>query len=179
MTVTEWCSGGNSQCSSGQTYSIKIVGFKNPSTSVFPSNSIKVEITTSANKMVDSVTTNFFATPQVDYGPLASASISKTPDIVGQSTTYTVNFETGTSGDLSTDKGFLFIQFPSGFTYASTSSPTLTCQVKLASSSSYTTLNDCSSTTTTDSIGISVLTVRANLKCGTLITCASSTSYSF
>jgi hypothetical protein len=83
--VTEWCSvnNGNSACPSGTTYGVKIVGFKNPSTSVMPTNSIKIEITTSTGKVVDSVLTDFFATPNVDYGPLEGCLFTKTPNIVG------------------------------------------------------------------------------------------------
>lgn len=61
--LTEWCSGGTTSCAAGATYSIKIVGFKNPPTSVLPTNSIKLEIKTNTNAMIDSELANFFATP--------------------------------------------------------------------------------------------------------------------
>lgn len=63
------------------------------------------------------MTTDVFATPYVDYGPLSSVSLSKTPDIVDTVTTFTLKFTTGTNGALPNGAGYIYIQFPAGFTY--------------------------------------------------------------
>jgi len=65
FTVVEWCSNnnGNAACPAGSSLQVQIKGFKNPANARFATNSIKIEITTSAGAIIDAITTSFFTTP--------------------------------------------------------------------------------------------------------------------
>lgn len=65
FTVKEWCSNDNGgiSCPTTFTSKIDITGLKNPANAYFPSNSIKIEIYTSAGDKIDSVSTNFYTIP--------------------------------------------------------------------------------------------------------------------
>lgn len=65
FTLREWCSNNNvnAACPSTYSHSLQVTGFNNPANARFPTNSIRIEITTSAGAIIDSITTSFFSTP--------------------------------------------------------------------------------------------------------------------
>jgi hypothetical protein len=96
--VQEWCSslnGGTSCPALTYTSTIEITkGLKNPPNAMFPSNSIKIEIYTSANDKIDAVTSNLLTIPSCNYGSLQSVSILRSSNVVGQITNLKFTFQT-------------------------------------------------------------------------------------
>lgn len=65
FTLGEWCSddNGGTSCPTTFTSSVELTGFKNPPNARFPTNSIKIEIYTSAGDKIDAVSSNFYTIP--------------------------------------------------------------------------------------------------------------------
>lgn len=181
FTLKEWCSDDNGGTSCPPTYSSSVIinGLKNPANARFPTNSIIIQIYTSAGDKIDAVSTSFFTTPQCNYGALHSVLITRTVNTVGQATSYTFKFQTNSNGDLGT-QGNVTIQFPASFLFdLSSGSPT--CSVRDASSASNTAVSTtCYATKVADTnnMGNYISRLTANLQCAT-ISCSGSAILEF
>ena len=139
VKITEWCSVGGSPCPADtENIRIRATGFKNPPSTLPPSNSFKIFVDSAAGLKIDSKESALFATPSIQAGPLASVTISRDTNVVGAAATYTIDFTT-TNALTETNGIFLAFSPPSGLLYEGSSvscsynsaavAPTTLCQV--------------------------------------------------
>ncbi|CDW89223.1 UNKNOWN [Stylonychia lemnae] len=180
FTLKEWCSDDNGGLSCPNTFTskVQISGMKNPANARFPTNSIKIEIYTSAGDKIDAVSTDIYTIPMCNYGAMQGVLIARTVNTVGLATTYTFTFQTNSNGDLGTT-GFVNILFPVAFLFDKTS-PTPTCTVKISGSAAAATSTTCTPTKVADpnNMGNYISRIVASLQCGTL-SCGGAQTYEF
>lgn len=129
---TEWCSSGGVACSEGsENIKFRTLGFKNPTSTLPPSNSFKIFVDTSASLKIDSIEASLFATPTIQAGPLTDVTIVRDSNVTGASTTFTIGFTT-TNALTETNGIFLSFTPPSGFLFEGSS---LSCTYESADAS--------------------------------------------
>jgi len=129
---------------------MRITGLKNPSNTLPPSNSFQIFVDTSGNFKIDSKETSLYATPSIQAGPLTSVTITRSTNVVGADTTYTIKFTT--SNSITQANGvFLTFTSPSGLLYTGT---TVSCAYKGTDVS------------TTSSYGSEITTFKVPMSCG-------------
>ena len=169
VTIREWCSSGSTSCPANtENIRLRVVGFKNPGTTLPPSNSFIIFVDSNGGFKIDSKESGLFATPSIQAGPLSSVTIRRDTNVVGASTTYTIDFTTSNS---LTEANGIFLSFapPSGLMYEGSS---VSCTYNSASVTS----TSCQVTTQSSSYGNEVTRFRVPMTC-TSNTCAAA-SYS-
>ena len=158
IAFNEWCSSGGNSCPENtQNIGIQMTGFKNPSTTLPPSNSFRIFVDSSSNLKIDSIESSLLATPSIQAGPLTNVAITRDTNVVGTSNTYTVTFTT-TNSLTETNGIFLSFTAPAGLLYNGTS---LACTHNGTASSS------CPITTSTSTLGQQVTEVKVKMTCTT------------
>ena len=132
-----------------------MTGFKNPSSTLPPSNSFKIFVDSSANQIIDSIESGLFATPSIQAGPLTNVEIIRDSNVTGAEATFTVKFTT-TNALTETNGIFLSFSPPSGFLYEG-SAPTCSYNGGAVGSAG------CSATFDTGTYGNEATVVRARM----------------
>ena len=140
-----WSSGGTAWPAGSQNIRLRITGLKNPTSTLPPSVSNIIKVDSSGLLKIDSIESSLFATPSMQAGPLSSVTITRDTNVVGASSTYTIQFTTS-NAITQTNGIFLSFSSPSGLLYQG-SSVSCSYQGTVVTSSSWLT------TTTTSSYG--------------------------
>jgi hypothetical protein len=120
FTIT-WCANGATDCPAGsENIKVRATGFKNPSSTLPPSNSFIIKIDTNGSLKIDSKESSLFATPSIQAGPLTDVTISRDTNVVGAATIYTIGFTT-TNSLTETNGIYLTVTPPSGLLYEGSS----------------------------------------------------------
>jgi hypothetical protein len=146
VTLTEWCSSNLNSgiaCAAGTKMCFSISGFDNPSTTEVPTLSVTIRMNTGSGDIVDALTTGIVILPYVNKGPLQALVITRSPNVVGDPTTITINFKTTT---VLGSNGYIYVNFPATFLYIATGSPV--CKIGLKGTTLSTT--NCNPSSTND-----------------------------
>jgi hypothetical protein len=112
--LTEWCGGS---CGAGAfEFAIFVSGFKNPNTTIPPTNSFKINIDKiegGNTYKTDAIETNFWALPTLRTGELNIASITRNQNQIGTDVQLTIKYQMNSQ----LTSGYLFVDFPSDSFY--------------------------------------------------------------